>query len=190
MPEIAKKAVFGINQQMIFDIQNLSLDSSNLTPSVYSARVLNPSTHPRIRRINQRHAVRALLGKIQPHSLIDRLPLRLSNGDHVSFSHSGDTVLCAYYHRPVAVDIEMRTIKTALAQRFFHHNDIIWANGDSAQFARLWRLHECLVKLHGGSLPIQLATPIHDKLHGFSKDDERFLVHESTNFSLVWQTVE
>ena len=77
-------------------------------------------------------------------------------GLHFSLSHSGDWWLCAFFPRPVGLDVQVHrsfSPPQVLSRRFFHpRDDAFLAQGGYRDFFPLWSAKESYVKFTGQGL--------------------------------------
>lgn len=139
---------------------------------IATAQMTKPSLVRHHHRQAQSACVRALLNAtMQRHSLDGRLddthfPYQIFDGNQkyfVSFSHSDTQVALIISPNLCAVDIEMRNTSIAIAQRYFHHNELIYLAQQNAAAKKniintLWRLKECAIKLHQNKLPLGMKA--------------------------------
>lgn len=129
----------------------------------------------------QSPAVRELLylvlSRLDKQSVLsdDSFPYRLMADaqaqEFVSFSHSRDCVALIISPYPCGVDVEIRPISQAVAERFFSHQDNLYLQNypaDTQAIYRqiLWQLKESWIKLNGGTLT-----------QGMSVDFGQYLAH-------------
>ncbi len=109
-------------------------------------------------------------------------PLLVDGSCHFSLSHSGPWVVCATADSPVGVDVELPRCSAAVAQRFFHPEEVALAD-DPDQLCRLWTAKEAFVKALGVGITIPLNR-FRVQLHGDTADLHQqetplpYLLHE------------
>lgn len=87
----------------------------------------------------------------------------LPDGPEFSLSHAGDFAVCALGGFPVGADIERARISSAVAERFFHPDEIsflrtlpVFAQADAR--LRLWTAKEAYTKYLGGGLHVPFSS--------------------------------
>lgn len=133
------------------------------------AYIATPDTNKAQHKRQQSACVRALLSKtlykfnITAKLQDTHLPYRLIGGRHgfVSFSHSGNQVALIISPTPCAIDIEIHPVSPAIANRYYHPNELMLINQAIAKqslIAALWRIKECWIKLYHGRLHAGLGV--------------------------------
>lgn len=87
----------------------------------------------------------------------------LPGGPEFSLSHAGDFAVCAVAGFPVGADIELARISEAVAERFFHPDEVsflhalpVFAQADAR--LRLWTAKEAYTKYLGGGLHVPFSS--------------------------------
>ncbi|MFC0820727.1 4'-phosphopantetheinyl transferase family protein [Moraxella marmotae] len=154
---------------------------------VNSKNLTQKTTH----RQRQSASVRALLAQVMADcgivgNFIDgQFPYQIisDNARHfVSFSHSGHAIALIVAATPCAIDIEQNTVNPAIAERYYHANelDIIKANPSHAQhdIDTLWRLKECAIKLSVGKLHAGMQADFSTCLAGIHRTQPVLIDHQ------------
>ena len=87
----------------------------------------------------------------------------LPGGPEFSLSHAGDFAVCAVDDAPVGADIEMARIGEAVAERFFHPDEVSFlralpVSGQADARLRLWTAKEAYTKYLGGGLYVPFSS--------------------------------
>lgn len=76
---------------------------------------------------------------------------------HFSLSHSDSWTVCAIADHPVGVDAELPRCSGAIARRYFHPQEAVYAD-DPDSLCRIWTAKEAFVKALGVGLTIPLNS--------------------------------